>query len=308
MAQRNSKLKQSSIDSIAVQKILEESFPELAHLSVEFVDGGTDNWVYRLGHNLVIRLPRTNSSDEQNRKEQIWLNRLAVGLPLPIPRVVAGVAHSKLLGYGCYISSWVDGVTGTGRPELDTDENAVALGHWIEALRKHDTEDAPRPGIHNFFRGNSLRERDARTRLALKSLPGRYSKRTALRIWDEALEAVPEQLSETWIHGDLQPSNVILRTRQLAGIIDFGGLAVGDPACDLMACWTIFGASQRTAMRQVLNPDEASWRRGKGWALTTSIVAFDYYRSRSRAMTRQSLQTLHHLLAPVRVVARIRQT
>jgi hypothetical protein len=40
-----------------------------------------------------------------------------------------------------------------------------------------------------------------------------------------------------WIHGDLDARNLLVEDGRLSGVVDFGGLGVGDPACDVMvAC------------------------------------------------------------------------
>ncbi|HSP74052.1 MAG TPA: phosphotransferase, partial [Gaiellaceae bacterium] len=80
-----------------------------------------------------------------------------------------------------------------------------------------------------------------------------------------------------WVHGDLMPGNLLVRSGRLAGVIDWGLLGVGDPACDLLVAWTLLGPEQRHAFRAGLDVDDASWERGRGWALVTALNAIPYY-------------------------------
>jgi aminoglycoside phosphotransferase (APT) family kinase protein len=61
------------------------------------------------------------------------------------------------------------------------------------------------------------------------------------------------------MHGDLHPANLLITKGQLTGVIDFGLLAVGDPAVDLMAAWTFPTGPARHAFRTALPADEATW-------------------------------------------------
>jgi aminoglycoside phosphotransferase (APT) family kinase protein len=76
-----------------------------------------------------------------------------------------------------------------------------------------------------------------------------------------------------WVHGDLAPSNVLVAGRALHAVIDFGGAAIGDPACDLAMEWTFFTGDSAAAFRRGLRLDEATWARGRGWALWKALVS-----------------------------------
>jgi len=61
----------------------------------------------------------------------------------------------------------------------------------------------------------------------------------ALEAWEAALAEEWNGL-DAWVHGDVTGSNLLLRGDGLCVMIDFGCTAVGDPACDLTAAWTMF--------------------------------------------------------------------
>ncbi|WP_261562052.1 phosphotransferase, partial [Frankia tisae] len=89
--------------------------------------------------------------------------------------------------------------------------------------------------------------------------------------WDAALHAPAWQEAPVWIHGDLLPGNLLARDGRLRAVIDFGGLGVGDPACDVMAAWTLLPAEERETFRNVAGVDDSTWDRGRGWALPSAL-------------------------------------
>ena len=68
------------------------------------------------------------------------------------------------------------------------------------------------------------------------------------------------------MHTDLSPENVLVDARgALAGVIDFGGLGVGDPAVDLLYAWDLFDAPGRAVFARAAGADEALWARSRAW-------------------------------------------
>jgi aminoglycoside phosphotransferase (APT) family kinase protein len=59
-------------------------------------------------------------------------------------------------------------------------------------------------------------------------------------------------------------------------VIDFGTCGVGDPACDLAIAWTLLTADGRRAFRKRLSVDDATWARGRGWALWKTLATCSY--------------------------------
>ncbi|MGW0594118.1 phosphotransferase [Streptosporangium sp. NPDC002607] len=88
----------------------------------------------------------------------------------------------------------------------------------------------------------------------------------ALRSWRESLSAPAWRNPEVWVHGDLLPGNLLVVDGRLSAVIDFGGLNVGDPACDLQPAWNVVAGESRLRFRAELRVDDASWSRGRGWA------------------------------------------
>ena len=80
-----------------------------------------------------------------------------------------------------------------------------------------------------------------------------------------------------WVHADLDRRNVLVRDGRLAGVLDWGGAGVGDPAVDLMAAWKLLGSDDREPFRELLAVDDATWLRAEGWVLSQALIALGYY-------------------------------
>jgi aminoglycoside phosphotransferase (APT) family kinase protein len=102
---------------------------------------------------------------------------------------------------------------------------------------------------------------------------------------------------EVWVHGDLLPGNLLVLDGRLSAVIDFGGLNASDPACDLQPAWNVFAGDSRMRFRAELDVDEASWLRGRGWALYQAVSALAYYWDTNPGMIRQASHALAQVLA-----------
>ena len=99
-----------------------------------------------------------------------------------------------------------------------------------------------------------------------------------------------------WVHGDIHSGNLLARDGRLSAVIDFGTLGVGDPACDLMVAWNLFREAGRHTFRDASAVDEATWARGRGWALSTALIALPYYRETNPVLADISRNTIAEVL------------
>ena len=100
-----------------------------------------------------------------------------------------------------------------------------------------------------------------------------------------------------WVHGDLaRPGNLLVVGGRLSAVIDFGDLCVGDPACDLSVAWALFSGESRDLFRAALSVDDATWERGRGWALTW-VVALPYYINTNPSMVAEARHAIDEVLA-----------
>lgn len=278
--------------SALVRELLNAQFPDWADLPISAVtSSGTDNNIFRVGPSLAVRLPKVEWASGQPAREHRWLPHLANQLPLEIPEPVAlGVPDSDY-PWNWSVHNWIAGDSAV-RSDLDNADAAERLARFVSATRMIDASVGPASGKDNSYRGVSLIERDESVRRALAQLhdePGIEVVRTA---WDDALKAPIWSGEPAWLHGDLQASNLIVRDGLLVAVIDFGLMAVGDPACDLMAAWTCFTPASRRIFLLTVGANATEVRRGRGWAVSTALIALAYYRDRDPAMAEMSRSTL----------------
>lgn len=117
------------------------------------------------------------------------------------------------------------------------------------------------------------------------------------RAWKASLAAPAHTGSAVWVHGDLSPGNLLVRDRRLVAVIDFGVLGVGDPAVDLMPAWSLFDLGARAVFRGAVDADADTWTRGRGWALSTALIALPYYWDINPALVAESHRKIAAVLA-----------
>lgn len=241
------------IDAALVRRLLVAQFLQWAGLPLTPVySGGTDNAIYRLGVDLSVRLPRIESATGQIEKEFQWLPRLAPHLPLAIPVPLVMGAPGEGYPFQWAVNHWLAGENAINAPLADPMQAASDMAGFLIALRQIDTTGGPPPGEHNFFRGVALAERDADVRESIAALGGEIDTDAATAAWDAALTAPVWSEPPVWIHGNLLPGNLLVADGRLSGVIDFGGLGVGDPACDLLVAWGLFSRDAREHLRAVV--------------------------------------------------------
>ena len=266
------------IDAALIGRLVASQFPEWADLPVEPVPSfGTDNAMYRLGNDMAVRLPRRQQNSGQLEKERRWLPRLAPLLPLAVPVPLATGKPAE--DYPCEwsIYPWLAGETATAERIADFGQAATDLAGFIAALQRVDPSDGPPPSEHNSLRGVPLATRDESTRAAIAALGAAIDVKAVTAAWEAALSAPEWKRAPVWIHGDLDPRNLLVENGRLSAVIDFGCLGVGDPACDVMVAWKVFPAHTRNIFRTALSVDEATWARARGWALSQALIALPYY-------------------------------
>jgi aminoglycoside phosphotransferase (APT) family kinase protein len=261
------------IDVALVRRLLAAQFPQWASLALAPVESaGWDNTIFRLGSNLAVRLPRRRIGADQTRKEHRWLPVLAPHLPFAVPVPLGRGVPGEGYPWHWTVCPWLEGEIAALARVADMRAAAVRLARFIAALQAIDAQGGP---VHPF-RGVSQAAHDQVIRAAAAVLADRLDIRSVLAVWEAAL-AVPETTySPVWMHGDLHPANLLVERGELSAVIDFGLLGVGDPACDLMVAWTYLSADCRDAFRGALAVDNATWSRGRGWALLLGLRAAAY--------------------------------
>lgn len=256
-----------AVDAALVKRLLASQFPDLAALPLTRVDSaGTDNAIYRIGDELAARLPRIAWAEGQIACEFEWLPRLAPELPVAVTTPVAPGEADEGYPFAWGIYRWLDGAS----PVRATADLARDVASFANALHRIEPTSAPVAG-----RGVHIADRDDRARAALAQLSDRIDVPAARAAWERILEVPAYEGDPVWIHGDLLAGNLLVRAGRLAAVLDWAP-GVGDPAADCLPAWSLL-SPVRAEYREALDVDDATWVRGRGWALLVGLQALPYY-------------------------------
>ncbi|MFE0707080.1 aminoglycoside phosphotransferase family protein [Streptomyces sp. NPDC058865] len=284
------------IDDALVRRLVAGQFPQWAGLGVaRFASGGTVNAMYRLGEDMVVRLPLVKGGANDGTVERTWLPRLAPLLPTPIPEVLGEGRPAEGYPWPWSVYRWRAGENpeagALGAPALLAED----LAGFVAAMRSVTLPAAPRA-----HRGGPLTSLDTETRAAIEQLRRIPEEGVdcdaAAAVWEEALRAPAWDGPPVWLHADLMPGNLLVEAGRLTSVIDFGCLGVGDPACDLFPAWNLLPTGAREVFREALGVDGATWIRGRGRTLSQALIALPYYRRTNSAMASNARHVIRAVL------------
>ncbi|MYS79100.1 phosphotransferase [Streptomyces sp. SID5474] len=182
----------------------------------------------------------------------------------------------------------------TGAPRRDRRDRARLPAQ--HARRRQDARGDPRRPEDR----NPPLIPDRAPRTALPPPSGRSSSRPTHRgpgFWEDALRAAAWDGPPVWLHADPMPGNLpVDGGGRLTSVIDFGCMGVGDPACDLFPAWNLLPTEARQVFREALGVDDATWRRGRGRALSQAVIALPYYRTTNPVMARNARHVIRTIL------------
>ncbi|WP_328907389.1 aminoglycoside phosphotransferase family protein [Streptomyces sp. NBC_00234] len=257
-----------------VRDLLRDQHPDLADLPLSFGARGWDSQMWRLGDDLAVRLPwATESADALLLKEHAWLPALAPHLPLQVPVPQRLGEPSERFPRSWIVTTWVPGEPADRAPATRAAEAADSLAAFLTALHRPAPAGAPA----GRDRGGPLSEgaEAFAQQLASATELGLIPDPDAVRaVWEDAAAAPEWAGPALWLHGDLHPANVLTADGTFCGVIDFGDLFAGDPACDLAAPWVLLpdGAADRFYRAYRPTPDAATLRRARGWAVMRALA------------------------------------
>jgi aminoglycoside phosphotransferase (APT) family kinase protein len=245
-----------SMSVAVVRALVDRQFAQWAGRPVtEGPSAGAGNALFRLGDDLVVRLPLHPGSAAAVGLGLTWLHWLAAQLPLAIPVPVAAGEPDDVFPWPWAVHRWIRGTPLDPYGDVDRADAAVRLGRFVAALRDVDVAGA-----------------DARALGAA----GLVDEGAAVAVWDSAL-AAPSCDRPTWVHGDLFPMNLLAEGRVVSAVLDFDLMGAGDSAVDMVPAWTLLTPQTRPLFRDAAGVDDDTWLRGRGWALKAGLGAVRRY-------------------------------
>lgn len=261
-----------------VRRLLAAQFPDWADLPLEPVlPRGTDNRLFRLGEEMVVRLPCRKRTAKTLERERKWLPKLAPHLPLDVPLPVAFGLPGEGYPWTWSVYRWLEGESAITAPFADLGRAASDLASFIGALQRVDPSGGPPPGEDNFVRGAPVEALDHAVRKSIAAVRREIDVNRVTGVWEAALEAPSWDRAPVWVHGDLDARNLLVTEGRISAVVDFGCLSVGDPACDVAVGWKLLTPKTRGRFRSALSIDDPTWARARGWIVYQSLGALAYY-------------------------------
>ncbi|MCX5384296.1 aminoglycoside phosphotransferase family protein [Streptomyces sp. NBC_00083] len=287
---------QHPLDDDLVRRLVAGQFPGWAGLGVRRVAfGGTVNAMYRLGEDMVVRLPLVAGGAGDVLLEQRWLPLLAPLLPTPVPEVLGHGKPAEGYPWPWSVYRWLGGE----QPRAGACDHPVGLAEdlaaFVSAMRSITLR-----GAGTAHRGGPLVSQHDETLKAigqLRRLPAEGVDCDAVEaLWREAVRAPAWDGPPVWLHADLMPGNLLVAGGRLTAVIDFGCAGTGDPACDLFPAWNLLPAEGRKAFRDALAVDDDQWIRGRARTLSQAVIALPYYRTTNPAMAENARHVIREVL------------
>ena len=260
-----------------VRKLLASQFPQYAHRALQPLDSGFDNVLFRLGEDLLVRMPRRAVANDLIRNEQTWLPRLSSQLDIRVPQAIhRGVPE---FGYPWSFSllPWLPGTAADlAYPNVSEAPRFAQFLLDLHRIRSPNPALAPA----NAVRGVPLAERRGvvEERFARLQQEGvlKHSDFSHLeQLWRLALaqDTVKESV---WLHGDLHARNVLVENGAIVAVIDWGDITSGDWATDVASLWMLFDDEKAIGLAlHHLQADAALIARARGWAFSFATMLVD---------------------------------
>jgi len=285
---RHRKPVEIDVDTVLVRRLLDEQFPDWAALPLHAVpSSGTVNVLFRLGDDMLVRVPRREWGLGATDRESQWLPRLAPHLPVAVPEVLARGEPTAECPLPWLVMHWLPGAT-PAPGELQ----APDLARFVVALRGVDSAGAP----PSWRGGLPLSSYDADVRGSIAEIP-RLDVAAATTVWEQALRLPPWEGPAAWVHADLWTGNVLVADGRLSAVLDWATSGTGDPAYDLACAWTLLPAGARAVFRDAVSVDDATWERGRGLAFAVWIVSLRHFAGAHPEVAAQARYAVEQVLA-----------
>ena len=255
-----------------VRGLLAEQHPDLADRQLALVANGWDNAIFRVGDDLLARLPRRQAGADLVEHEQRWLPGLVDRLPLPIPAPIRVGRPSPTYPWAWTVCRWFEGEVAADVSLTAPGREAARLGRFVADLHGIDAADAP----PNPFRGQPVAELRPRVVANVDRLGDVVDGPRVLAGFDR-FASVPEwNHPPLLLHGDLHTANVLVADGAISAVLDFGDITSGDPAVDLAIGWMLFDGADLEQFRRSAGGsapvDDHTWSRAQAWAVHFAVM------------------------------------
>jgi aminoglycoside phosphotransferase (APT) family kinase protein len=285
---------QVDVGADVVARLVATQFPDWAALPVvDLPSAATANAVFRLGEELVVRLPLRAGTATDLPRELAATRELHGRTRFATPEVVATGAPGPGYPFAWTVLRWIPGTPADTVETAANRELAADLAEFVRGVR-----DLPLHGrrFAGPGRGGDLHAHDAWVAECLERSGGLLDVPALRALWSR-FRVLPHVSADVVTHGDLVPGNLLLTGGRLTGVLDVGSLGPADPALDLLPAWHLFDAAAREEFRTACGAEELDWVRGQAWAFQQSVGLVWYYDRTNPRMSSLGRRTLDRVLA-----------
>ncbi len=264
---------QIELDPEDISEVIEARFPEWKDLPLERIDStGTVNYIYRLGDEMVVRIPMVEWGSADITRDAQVLPMLAPLLPVAVPDLLGHGAPAGKVPWDWGVYTLLEG----RHPVLGdkTDEDAVAAG-LIELVASLRMVHVPAKLTAPI---DAIATQDETTRPKVHAI----GSKALDDAWAAAVDSPTPKRGHVFIHGDLMPGNLLLtddgKKARLTGVVDWASAGVGDPALDLLPAWSCLTSRTRGTFLSALGAKDDEIARARGYAARKVGWGLEYYR------------------------------
>ena len=282
------------IDEKLVHSLIKIQCPQWSTLQLQRIaSSGTDNALFRLGLDLVVRLPRLIGADSNINKEYLWLPQLANFLSIPISVPLFKGHATDFYPSNWMISQWNFGSNPVFEVENEYGGLAKNLADFLNQFHQ-----IPLPNGPQSRRGLALNVVDDEMRISIAQIHEECDIKRITEIWNNALLIPGWSKEAVWVHGDFLPGNILVKHNRLSAVLDFSDVGMGDPACDCVIAWALMNNKSRIVFKNHLKGiDENTWIRGRAWALSIAVIMLPYYRRTNPVLVALAKRVIDQILS-----------
>ncbi|MBP2110947.1 phosphotransferase [Paenibacillus silagei] len=222
--------------------LIGRQFPQLSSKQVKRLGWGWDNTVFLIGDEYVFRFPRRTFAVGAIRMEGKLLPKLETYLTIPYPKpLFYGEASDEypapFLGYAHVPGDFPIGLTEERRAL-----SAETLAAFLRRLHEFPVQAALKCGVQQDHRSlTDIASRKVKLEGFLSKLVEHLSPEESgvIEAYINSLQKDRVEAVNALLHGDLHFKNMLVNENGIvSGIIDWGDLSVGHPACDLSVAYS----------------------------------------------------------------------
>ncbi|MEC0243245.1 phosphotransferase [Paenibacillus dokdonensis] len=231
-------------------QLIYSQFPQLASKRIQRLGHGWDNTVYVVGDEFVFRFPRRKIAVNLLEMEGRILPELADRIAIPYSKPLffgkeTGDYPSPFLGYTYLAGEFPIGLTDDQRLL-----SVSVLAHFLKSLHVFPLQIAREQGVpHDHRNLTDISSRKEKMLNFLSDLRQHLQEEEycLIEVYLQHLTLDHVNPKDVFLHGDLHFKNMLVdETGKISGIIDWGDMNIGHPACDLNLVYSFLPPDARS--------------------------------------------------------------